>query len=396
MISSPLFDRLDAKATPAEIQKTISQNSFPLVEGSVVTFVFVGEAEHVALRHWVYGLLSSLPLTRLGETDVWYRAMEFPTRSRIEYKLGVTRSGHEEWIFDPFNDQIAYDPFGGNSVAHGCDYVTPEWSKEIEGVSQGRIDSFAMHSDSLGDERKVNVYIPHNFREYRRYRLLVVHDGNDYVNYSRLNHVLDNLIDRQEISPLIVALSNPHDRLREYANDKRHAKHVVEELIPELEQRYPLITESSGRSIMGASFGGVASISTAWHYLGVFDSMLVQSGSFAFTDIGEHSRSPVFDPVVEFMNEFRKAPGQPVKDLRIDVFSVKMDPRPAKTAALRSLRPQRPSCSKKCIQSCNRHRRIDYIHSAGHRVHFRWGRLVSAIKEAKRGNMTIGTLRAAL
>ncbi len=313
MIASPIFDKLDASASSDEVMKIIAEHSFPLVQGSIVTFVFVGDAEQVALRHWIYGLPSSLPLTRLGMTDVWYRSMEFPTGSRIEYKFGVTRNGHEEWIFDPLNDQVAYDPFGGNSVARGQDYIIPAWSQKTPGVNQGRFDGFAMQSDALGDERKINVYIPTSFREYRRYRLLIVHDGNDYIQYSRLNHVLDNLIAGSEMSPLIVALSNPHDRLKEYAHDPRHAKHIVEELIPELENRYPLIAESSGRCIMGASFGGVASLSTAWRYPGVFDSMLVQSGSFAFTDIGDHSRSPVFDPVVEFMNEFRKAPGNPVK-----------------------------------------------------------------------------------
>lgn len=313
MIASPIFDQLDADSTAEEVMKVVSEHSFPLVQGSLVTFVFVGEAEQVALRHWIYGLPSSLPLSRIGKTDVWFRSMEFPAGSRIEYKFGVTRNGHEEWVFDPLNDQVAYDPFGGNSVARGKDYVNPEWSQEIEGVSQGRFDGFKMQSPAFGDERKVNVYVPASFRKYRRYRLLVVHDGNDYVQFSRLNHVLDNLISRSEISPLIVALSNPNDRLKEYANDPRHAKHIVEELVPELENRFPLITESSGRCIMGASFGGVASLSTAWRYPGFFDSMLVQSGSFAFTDIGEHSRSPVFDPVVEFMNEFRLSPGNPVK-----------------------------------------------------------------------------------
>ena len=313
MISSPLFDKLDTNATAAEIQRVIGEHSFPLVEGSAITFVFVGPAEQVALRHWVYGLPSSLPLARVGNTDVWYRTMELPAGSRIEYKFGVTQNGHEAWVFDPLNDAVAYDPFGGNSVAHGRDYVKPEWSQELPGVKQGSVNGFKMHSQAFGDERTINVYVPASFRPYRRYRLLVVHDGNDYLQYSQLGHVLDNLTARNEISPLIVALSNPHDRLREYANDRRHAKHIVEELIPELEQRFPVITQPSGRCIMGASFGGVASLSTAWQYPGVFDSMLVQSGSFAFTDIGQHSRSPVFDPVVEFMNEFRRKPGQPVK-----------------------------------------------------------------------------------
>lgn len=313
MIASPLLEKIDSNATPEQIQEFIDEHLFPLVDDSTVTFVFIGTADHVAVRHWIYGLPSSLPLTRIDNTDVWYRSMEFPAGSRIEYKLGVTRGGHEEWIFDPLNDQVAYDPFGGNSVAHGRGYIYPEWAKEIDGSSKGSFDGFAMQSKALSDERKINVYIPHNFRDYRRYRLMVVHDGTDYIKFSQLKQVLDNLIERQEISPLIVALTNPHDRLKEYANDRRHANHIVEELIPELEQRYPLITQSSGRCIMGASFGGVAALSTAWQYPGVFDSMLVQSGSFAFTDIGQHSRSPVFDPVVEFMNQFRKNPGLPVK-----------------------------------------------------------------------------------
>lgn len=313
MIPSPVLERIEACTTPEQIREVVEEYSFPLVEGTFVTFLYVGQADHVALRHWIYGLPSSLPLTRVGDTDVWYRALEFPVGSRIEYKFGVTRGGHEEWIFDPLNHQVANDPFGGNSVAHGPDYVRPEWSNEVAPQNRGRFDTFSINSKAFGDERIVRAYVPARFRKYRRYRLLVVHDGDDYVNYSRLGHVLDNLIERSEIPPLIVALSNPHDRLREYAHDPRHAAHIVEELIPELESHYSLITESSGRCIMGASFGAVASLSTAWLYPGTFDSMLVQSGSFAFTDIGDHSRSPVFDPVVEFMNMFRKAPGQPVK-----------------------------------------------------------------------------------
>jgi enterochelin esterase-like enzyme len=309
MIKSSIIDQISDHTSPAEIDRIISDHSFPLVEDSVVTFVYVGPADQVELRHWIYGLPSSIPLMRVGRTDVWFRAMEFPTRSRIEYKFGVTSGGHEKWIYDPLNSNIAHDPFGGNSVVHCRDYVEPEWSHEIPGVAQGRFENIEIDSKAFGDQRTVRVYLPPHFRDYRRHRLLVVHDGDDYVRYSRLHHVLDNLITRYEIPPLVVALSNPRDRIREYANDRRHAEHIVEELIPALESRFSLISAASGRGIMGASFGGVASLSTAWHYPDVFDSMLVQSGSFAFTDIGDHLRSPAFDPVVEFMNRFREEPG---------------------------------------------------------------------------------------
>ena len=117
MISPPILNRFKDSTSREEVLDFIGQHSFPLVEDSLVTFVYVGEAEQVALRHWIYGLPSSLPLTRLGKTDIWYRAMEFPAGSRVEYKFGVTRHGHEKWIFDPLNPQVAHDPFGGNSVA---------------------------------------------------------------------------------------------------------------------------------------------------------------------------------------------------------------------------------------------------------------------------------------
>ncbi len=60
---------------------------------------------------------------------------------------------------------------------------------------------------------------------------------------------------------------------------------------------------------MGASFGGVASFSTACRYPGVWGKLLLQSGSFAFTDIGKRNRrGPLFDRVVEFVNHYRQDP----------------------------------------------------------------------------------------
>jgi enterochelin esterase family protein len=145
----------------------------------------------------------------------------------------------------------------------------------------------------------------------RRYPLLVVHDGDDYVRFSNLQTVLDNLIHRLEIPSLLVALIQSPDRMREYADDPRHAEFLVRELVPSLERRYPLLAQPSARGLMGASFGAVASLSAAWRYPSYFGNLLLQSGSFVFTDVGQHDRGPVFDQVVRFVNEFRDNPGRP-------------------------------------------------------------------------------------
>jgi enterochelin esterase family protein len=162
----------------------------------------------------------------------------------------------------------------------------------------------------FGGSRPYSVYLPARFRPERRYPLLIVHDGLDYLNYAGLTTVLDNLIHRLEIPSLIAALIQSPDRLAEYGADQRHGRFLVEDLIPDLEARYRLAGPPD-RVLVGASFGAVASLHTAWRHPGAFDKLLLQSGSFAFTDIGTHDFGPMFDPVVDFVNRFRAEPGRP-------------------------------------------------------------------------------------
>ncbi|MFK7991395.1 MAG: enterochelin esterase, partial [Sandaracinaceae bacterium] len=108
--------------SPADVDAFMSAHRFPLVEGPSVTFVFRGDVEGVNLRHWIYGLESSQPLTRAGDTDLFYGIVELPPESRVEYKLELFKQGKSWWVEDPLNPNRARDPFGANSVAHGEGY----------------------------------------------------------------------------------------------------------------------------------------------------------------------------------------------------------------------------------------------------------------------------------
>ena len=119
-----------------------------------------------------------------------------------------------------------------------------------------------------------------------RYPLLIVHDGKDYLDYAAAKTVLDNLIHRNEVAEMVVAFVPPGNRLVEYANHAPHARFVARELVPHLTETYPLVESPDGRTLMGSSFGGVASVSTAVRYPGVFGSLFLESASLVFTDIG--------------------------------------------------------------------------------------------------------------
>jgi len=212
------------------------------------------------------------------------------------------------WIEDPLNPQRARDPYGANSVAYGEGYETPEWTQPNAESRPGTLEEVWRPSPALGHDTRLTIYLPARFRRTRHYPLMIVHDGRDFLEYASLRTVLDNLIHRLEIPEMIVALSDPGQRLIEYADSAPHARFVAEELVPWLESRFPLAEGAANRCLMGASLGAVAALSTAARYPERFGQLLLESGSFAFTDIGESGRGGPFESVVSFINGFREAP----------------------------------------------------------------------------------------
>ena len=291
------------------IDRFLSRHQVPIVEGSTCTFVYRGEADEVRLIHRVVGLPDRMPLRRIPGTDVWYLALDLPDGSRVEYQLEVAAGGDVQRINDPLNPHRSHSPMGSSSVCFARGYVTPDWTEYDPDARPGELVEMAIPSRALRRESRCQVYLPARFRTTTRYPLLVVHDGSDFLQYAAAKTVLDNLIHRLDMAETVVAFTDPGDRLIEYANSAAHARFVTHELIPRLESELPLVGLPSGRCLMGSSFGAVASLSTAYRYPGMVGSLVLMSGSFVFTDIGEdHDGGPVFDPVVKFVNAYRRRP----------------------------------------------------------------------------------------
>ncbi len=303
-----ILRELEADESPSAeaIDRLLETETFPSVRGTTATLVYRGEADRVLLRHWIHGLPSEQAFRRVGDSELWVLELEIPRQSRIEYKIDVVKGRRHRWIRDPLNPVKAHDPFGANSVLHGEGYEVPTWTQPDPTSRKGEMARLAIDSDVFGDRREVQLYLPARHRPRRRHPLLIVHDGEDYLRYANLQTVLDNLIERLEIEPPVVALIQSPDRLIEYGADPRHGRFLAEELLPELEAKLPIKQNASARALMGASFGAVAALAAASEHPGTFSRLLLQSGSFAFSDVGfRHDRGPAFDPVVRFMRRFR-------------------------------------------------------------------------------------------
>ena len=290
----------------------VENHSFPLLEGDQAVFFFWdgNPVDSVSLINWVYGLESRQEFHRLQGTHAFFLPVQLPSAARVEYKFLVNRGGHETWMRDPLNLERAYDPFGSNSVCSMPNYQHPEWSLPNALTREGQVEEFTLASDVYGEERRVQVYLPFEYQPHKKYPLFICHDGSDYMRYAGIKAVLDNLIQRHEVMPTVVAFVDGGRRNEEYGANPAQPKFIVEEVLPALEERYGLSENPADRGLMGASFGGVTSLYTAWCYPGVFGRLLLQSGSFVFTDVGDHGRSELWNPVVEFVNAFRLDPGR--------------------------------------------------------------------------------------
>ena len=259
--------------------------------------------------HFGVGLPADLAFAPLGESGWWLLALELPRGSRLEYKLEVVDSFGTHLVEDPLNRLRASNPFGANSVCQAAGYVEPSWAVHDPNVAGGELLDRTVDSAALGRQATATVYLPAGFTRDGRAPLLVVHDGHDYLHYAGVKTVLDNLIHRGELPPTVAILSQPVERLQEYAADARHAEFLTSELVPSIEAEFGLQATADDRCLMGSSFGAVASLAAAARSPDYFGRLLLQSGSFAGAGTGCRPRpEPLWRPVRQFVQDYLADP----------------------------------------------------------------------------------------
>lgn len=281
---------------PAAVTRAVAAaGGTPFHDDGQVTLMYVGVADGVALRHWL-DVYDPIPPFVQVAPEVWATTFPFPSEARVEYKIDVLRHGRHRLRLDGLNPQRASNPWGDNSELRGVEYQPPKWATLDPTVSQGQVRRLEIKSQAFGDERALHVYLP---AVGRPGRLLIVHDGDDYLQFARLGLVLDNLIAGGELPPVAAVMVEPGDRMAEYRADPTHAEYLVREVVS-LGRRE---TGADEVVVMGASLGGVASLHAATTHPGEFAGLILQAGSFV-TAQGPHGRGPVFAPVIRFMKRF--------------------------------------------------------------------------------------------
>jgi enterochelin esterase family protein len=267
----------------------------PAVFGDDVVFAYRGEAETVEWRgsfnRWsAPGLAGS----RIGETDLWIGYLDLPAASRIEYKIVVDG---ERWLMDPANPATAYSGLtGANSVLALPGFTVTDESGRRSGVTPGVLHGgLSLASRHLGYTVDYWVYTPAGYEGLGQLPVLVVLDGNDFVDerMGALPRVLDNMIADGRIRPLIAVFTDArepgnsqHNRREDefLVHPVEHAAFIVDELVPAIDGEYRTNPDPDARAIAGVSYGGLAATFVAASHPDVFHGLAAFSPSLWVVD----------------------------------------------------------------------------------------------------------------
>jgi enterochelin esterase-like enzyme len=148
-------------------------------------------------------------------------------------------------------------------------------------IIKEQINSFA-----LQEQRNVRVFLPPGYNELLTYPILYCQDGEDFFNFGRVATHMTRLILDEGAEPVIIVGVEVDKAVRTSEYDARgqrfpeYCQFFVEELLPSIEERYPVRQDLSGRVLAGDSLGGSVSLHLALDYPHLFRQVITLSGAF--------------------------------------------------------------------------------------------------------------------
>ena len=130
-----------------------------------------------------------------------------------------------------------------------------------EGIERGKLETVEYDSKIAGRKREMRVYTPPGFAEDQKYPVLYLLHGSlsdetGWVKDGAADTILDNLYADKKLVPMIVVM--PNGNLFNPGN--AFGSDLLGDIIPAVENRYPVKADREHRALAGVSMGGMQTI----------------------------------------------------------------------------------------------------------------------------------------
>jgi len=205
--------------------------------------------------------------TRIEGTDWSYLEASIYTNARAEYVLLFPT----EAVADPNNPRTVNAFAGPRSEVRMPQWVGQPEIDDAGEVATGTVTGEAIASKALGTSRRVWFYTPSEYATSQDwYPVLYVLDGGNYVERMRTPTILDRLIARKAIPPLVAVFVEPGERQEEYSRNAKWRAFMATELVPLVDKRFRTFPAPEKRVLLGSSLSAYGAVDLAVEYPAVF------------------------------------------------------------------------------------------------------------------------------
>ncbi len=291
-------------ARPAFRMPAIIVSPEVLADQKVTFRLMAPEATTVNITgEWMPGWGTSVPMVK-NDTGLWTITVG-PLKPEL---YGYTFSIDGVRAIDPNNVQVRRD-----GTRYESFFVVPGKESELylqqENVPHGTLIKQWYKSEVLGIQRRLYVYTPagyeSNTEKYPVFYLLHGAGGDEdaWTTMGRTVQIMDNLIAQGKAKPMIVVMTNGNANQAGAQNDVplnpssqptgmadymkyrgKFEEHLVNDVIPFVEENYRTFTDKANRAIAGLSMGGGHTQTITndnpglFDYIGVFSMGIMNFG----------------------------------------------------------------------------------------------------------------------
>jgi enterochelin esterase-like enzyme len=145
-------------------------------------------------------------------------------------------------------------------------------------IDKGKVDTVEYDSKTVGSKRKLVVYTPPGYSKDKKYPVFYLLHGkggneSNWTKAGAANTILDNLYADKKVVPMIVVMPNgtveaPGGKKGDFTSG--FEMELLKDVMPLVEERYPIEADAEHRAIGGLSMGGAQALRIGLKHLDKF------------------------------------------------------------------------------------------------------------------------------
>ncbi len=239
------MQRVEGAAEPDEmIDAFLDEHAeFPILEPGWVHFVYAGRADAVSIIGQMTDAERGDPMTRVGRSNLFVRSYPSVIGGRWQYRIQVDLA---EAQVDPRNPNRGSGGFEETSEVLFDGFTDPDFVTD-QATETGKLETLEVSSSAYEEAVPVQIYLPAGFDRKEQYPLVVMPNGEQWIEDGKIVGILDRLFERR--SPAAIVALVPIQGWVGGSWGGRAVRFLGEELPPAIEAAYPIRPDARYRTL---------------------------------------------------------------------------------------------------------------------------------------------------